>query len=68
MDRAGLSTQRDRSEGWVPEMMQERCPTDAAVRDRYFAGHLGNDRLGGLHPATFLFIYAGFLVLAWPSA
>jgi len=49
-------------------MMQERCPTDAAVRDRYFTGHLGNDRLGGLHPATFLFIYAGFLVLAWPSA
>jgi hypothetical protein len=30
---------------------------------RYFTGDLGNDRLGGIYPATFLFVYACFLVL-----
>jgi hypothetical protein len=30
---------------------------------RYFIGGLGSDRLGGIHPATFLFVYACFLVL-----
>ena len=29
---------------------------------RYFAGDLGNDRLGGIHPGTFLFVYVCFLV------
>jgi hypothetical protein len=27
-------------------------------------GYLGNDRLGGIHPATFLFVYVCFLVLS----
>ena len=30
---------------------------------RYFAGDLGNDRLGGIHPAAYLFVYVCFLVL-----
>jgi hypothetical protein len=30
---------------------------------RYFAGDLSNDRLGGIYPATGLFVYACFLVL-----
>jgi hypothetical protein len=30
---------------------------------RYVAGDTGSDRLGGIHPATFLFVYACFLVL-----
>ena len=41
---------------------------------RYFPGDLTNDRLGGIYPATFLFVYACFLVLglafgvtAWPT-
>ena len=33
------------------------------VTIRYFAGDLSGDRLGGIHPATFLFVYACFLVL-----
>ena len=28
----------------------------------YFAAGLGNDRLGGIHPGTYLFVYACFLV------
>jgi hypothetical protein len=30
---------------------------------RYFPADLGNDRLGGIHPATYLFVYVCFLVL-----
>jgi hypothetical protein len=30
---------------------------------RYLIGGLGSDRLSGIHPATFLFVYACFLVL-----
>jgi hypothetical protein len=30
---------------------------------RYFAGDLGSDRLGGIHPATLVFVYICFLVL-----
>jgi hypothetical protein len=33
------------------------------VTIRYFAGDLSNDRLGGIHPGTFLFVCACFLVL-----
>ena len=33
------------------------------VTIQYFAGDLSSDRLGGIHPATFLFVYACFLVL-----
>ena len=33
------------------------------VTIRYFAGDLSGDRLGGIHPATFLFVYACFLML-----
>jgi hypothetical protein len=29
----------------------------------YFAGDLSNDRLDGIQPGTFLFVYACFLVL-----
>jgi hypothetical protein len=30
---------------------------------RYFAGGLSSDRLGGIHPVTFLFVYTCFLLL-----
>lgn len=30
---------------------------------RYFAGDLSSDRLGAIHPATFMFVYVCFLVL-----
>ena len=30
---------------------------------QYFAGDLSNDRLGGIHPGIYLFVYACFLVL-----
>ena len=30
---------------------------------RYFAGDLSSDRLGAIHPATFVFVYVCFLVL-----
>ena len=33
------------------------------VTIQYFAGDLDPDRLGGIHPATFLFVYTCFLVL-----
>ena len=30
---------------------------------RYLAGDFGNDRLGGIHPTAYLFVYVCFLVL-----
>jgi hypothetical protein len=33
------------------------------VTIQYLAGDLGADRLGGIHPGTYLFFYVCFLVL-----
>jgi hypothetical protein len=33
------------------------------VMIQYFAGDGGGDRLGGIHPATYVFVYSCFLVL-----
>lgn len=43
--------------GWA------RSAGDRVRMIRYFAGDLSSDRLGAIHPATFVFVYVCFLVL-----
>jgi hypothetical protein len=52
-----------RTLAWAGSLVGVAGVAGLIVTIRYFAGDLSNDRLGGIHPGTFLFVYACFLVL-----
>lgn len=52
-----------RTLAWAGSLMGMVGVAGLIVTIRYFAGDLSNDRLGGIHPGTFLFVYVCFLVL-----
>jgi hypothetical protein len=52
-----------RALAWAGSLLAVVGVAGLIVTIRYFAGDLSNDRLGGIHPATFLFVYVCFLVL-----
>jgi hypothetical protein len=52
-----------RALAWAGTLLGVAGVAGLIVTIRYFPGDLSNDRLGGIHPATYLFVYACFLVL-----
>jgi hypothetical protein len=52
-----------RALAWAGSLVGVAGAAGLIVIIRYFTGDLGNDRLGGIYPATGLFVYACFLVL-----
>lgn len=56
-----------RTLAWAGSLMGMVGVAGLIVTIRYFAGDLSNDRLGGIHPGTFLFAYVCFLVLGLAS-
>jgi hypothetical protein len=52
-----------RTLAWAGSLVGVAGVAGLIVTIRYFAGDLSNDRLGGIYPATFLFVYVCFLVL-----
>jgi hypothetical protein len=52
-----------RALAWAGSLMAVVGVAGLIVTIRDFAVGLGPDRLGGIHPATFLFVYVCFLVL-----
>jgi hypothetical protein len=51
-----------RALAWVGSLVAVAGVAGLIATIQYF-GDLGNDRLGGIHPATYLFVYACFLAL-----
>ena len=52
-----------RTLAWAGSLLAVVGVAGLIVTIGYFAGDLSNERLGGIHPATFLFVYTCFLVL-----
>jgi hypothetical protein len=52
-----------RALAWAGSLVAVAGVAGLIVTIWYFAGDLGSDRLGGIHPATFLFVYLCFVVL-----
>ena len=52
-----------RALAWAGSLIGVAGVAGLIVTIQYFAGDLDPDRLGGIHPATFLFVYTCFLVL-----
>ena len=52
-----------RALAWAGSLMAVVGVAGLIVMIQYFAGGLGGDRLGGIHPATYVFVYICFLVL-----
>jgi len=52
-----------RALAWAGSLVGVAGAAGLVVTIGYFVGDLSNDRLGAIHPATFLFVYASFLVL-----
>ena len=52
-----------RTLAWAGSLLALVGVAGLIVTIQYFTGDLSNDRLGGIHPLTFLFVYACFLVL-----
>jgi hypothetical protein len=52
-----------RALAWAGSLVGVAGVAGLVVTIGYFAGDLSTDGLGGIHPATFLFVYACFLVL-----
>jgi hypothetical protein len=48
---------------WAGSLVGVAGVAGLVVTIRYFTGGYGSDQLGGIHPATFLFVYVCFLVL-----
>ena len=52
-----------RTLAWAGSLLAVVGVAGLIVTIQYFTGDLSSDRLGEIHPATFLFVYACFLVL-----
>ncbi len=52
-----------RALAWAGSLVGVAGVAGLIVMVLYFAADLGNDRLGGIHPGTCLFVCACFLVL-----
>ena len=52
-----------RALAWAGALLTVAGVAGLILTIRYFAGDLGSDRLGGIHPATLVFVYVCFLVL-----
>jgi hypothetical protein len=52
-----------RALAWAGTLVGVAGVAGLIVTIQYFAGDLSNDRLGGIYPATYLFVYVCFLVL-----
>jgi hypothetical protein len=51
-----------RTLAWAGSLVGVAGVAGLIVMVLYFAGDRGNDRLGGIHSATYLFVYVCFLV------
>ena len=52
-----------RALAWAGSLLAVAGVAGLITTIRYFAGDLSSDRLGGIHPVTFLFVYTCFLLL-----
>jgi hypothetical protein len=52
-----------RALAWAGSLVGVAGVAGLIVTIQYFTGDLSSDRMGAIHPATYLFVYVCFLVL-----